>query len=283
MRTLLAGAFLSGCIFLVPLFVAPQDAAAKLVGAPAGFAGNYEDNGEPRTCLVCHFEGNGGEGSVSIDVPEGVEPGDTVSVTVTVSGLQEDGRQGFELAVEDTDGDPFVGEFDLAGSTNVRFPNNADSTRHEVTHTQAGTALSTWTVNWIAPGDLDGDVTFYAAGNAANADEAPGGDYIYTTTAVLPVTVDAEDAPSGGAFSLSSVSPNPVRSTARTTLAVDEPGMVTARLLDARGRTVRILEAGELGAGTHEILIEAQNLAAGNYVVLVDAPDGVLHRMLTVL
>lgn len=284
MQSLITGILCSLGILLVPLFVTPQNASAKLEGAPAGFAGNYEDQpGEPRTCLVCHFEGNGGDGSVSIDVPGSVEPGDTVAISVTVSGLQENGRQGFELAVEDAEGDPFIGEFDLAGSTNIRYAAGADSTKHEVTHTEAGTALSTWTVNWIAPDDLDGDVTFYAAGNAANADEAPGGDYIYTTTAVLPVTIDAEDDPGEGMFSLSPVWPNPVRSAARATLVLDEPGMVTARLLDTRGRIIRVLDVGKMSRGAHELPIDARNLAAGNYVILVDAPRGVLHRILTVL
>lgn len=286
MQGLIAGILCSLGILLIPLFVTPQNASAKLEGAPAGFAGNYEDQpGEPRVCVACHweYEVNSGPGSVSIDVPGSVESGDTVAVTVTVSGQQEDGRQGFELAVEDAQDDPLVGKFDLAGSTNIRYADGADSTGHEVTHTEAGTALSTWTVNWIAPDDLDGDVTFYAAGNAANADEAPGGDYIYTATAVLPVTIDTDGDAIDETVSLSPVWPNPVQSTARTTLTISDPGVVTARLLDSRGRLVRVLTAEEMARGDHDLSFDVQSLAAGRYVVLVDAPGGVLHRTLTVL
>lgn len=286
MRALLTVTLLSSCILLVPLFVTLQEATAYSSGAPASFAGNYEDQpGVPRTCVVCHdsYEVNEGPGSVAIDVPGEVAPGDTVAVTVTLTGLQEDGRQGFELAVENAEGDPYVGEFDLAGSTDIQFTVGSEEERHEVTHTLEGTALHSWTVNWIAPEKLADNVTFYAAANATNYNEKPSGDYIYTTTVVLPVTIDAEDSPGAGTFALSPVWPNPVQSMARTTLTVRDPGVVTARLLDSRGRLVRVLAVEEMARGDHELNVDVQSLAAGSYVILVDAPGGVLHRTLTVL
>src|SRR5262249_13884214 len=56
--------------------------------------------------------------------------------------------------------------------------------------TQQGTDLGTadgteWTFDWIAPNADVGPVTFYAAGNAANGDDIPLGDYIYTTIASI--------------------------------------------------------------------------------------------------
>ena len=63
-------------------------------------------------------------------------------------------------------------------------------------HTSAGTAQGTndenqWTVEWTAPDADIGPITFYAAGNAANADFGTAGDYIYTaqeeSTPPIPV------------------------------------------------------------------------------------------------
>ena len=56
-----------------------------------------------------------------------------------------------------------------------------------VEHTQAGTALrgdaGRWTVGWTAPaGNARGVVEFDVAGNAANDDDSPLGDFIYTHT-----------------------------------------------------------------------------------------------------
>ncbi|MBW3624913.1 MAG: hypothetical protein KY468_16045, partial [Armatimonadetes bacterium] len=42
----------------------------------------------------------------------------------------------------------------------------------------------TWSFQWTAPPQGSGNVTFYAAGNAANGNSSASGDFIYTTNAV---------------------------------------------------------------------------------------------------
>jgi hypothetical protein len=54
-----------------------------------------------------------------------------------------------------------------------------------IEHNLAGPVLSgdagRWMVRWTAPADGRGVVIFHAAGNAANDDDSPLGDFIYTT------------------------------------------------------------------------------------------------------
>src|SRR5262249_61152745 len=70
--------------------------------------------------------------------------------------------------------------------------------RTYIEHTFAGTAPSatnqgSWTFRWRAPATGAGRVTFYAAGNAANGNFSPGGEFIYTTTGGTPTA--AQPAP----------------------------------------------------------------------------------------
>lgn len=58
---------------------------------------------------------------------------------------------------------------------------------HNATSTFAGTAgPRTWEVEWTPPATDVGEVTFYAAGNAANAGNTNAGDNVYITTALVP-------------------------------------------------------------------------------------------------
>jgi flagellar hook assembly protein FlgD len=54
---------------------------------------------------------------------------------------------------------------------------------------------------------------------------------------------------------------------------------VWLRVLDARGRLVRVLASGPLDAGTHALTLDGGDqtgspLASGVYRVLLEAPDG---------
>jgi hypothetical protein len=56
--------------------------------------------------------------------------------------------------------------------------------RQYIGHNSADT-VNTWSFKWQAPSSYEGDITFYAAGNAANGDGGPGGDSIYTSSLTL--------------------------------------------------------------------------------------------------
>ena len=159
---------------------------------PSGKTGSVGDNGA--TCTGCH----GGSaipasGWVTSDIPiAGYAPGTTYTINViaTHSGALE---IGFEATAENSSG------------TNVGSLIVTDPTRTAIVGTDyighitdgvipIAADVNAWSFDWTAPGSGTGDVTFYAAINAANGDNATGGDVIYTST--LAVQEDA-GAPTG--------------------------------------------------------------------------------------
>ncbi len=136
-------------------------------------------------CSQCHIGNavNGGDGSLVISgVPAEYTPGTTYTLTVT---LQDPGqaRWGFELvALDQLDAN--------AGSLAAGGPDTQVSTdilgRQFVKHTSSGTHAGTldgpvsWTFDWKSPPAGTGTVSFFCAGNAADNDLSPSGDFIYT-------------------------------------------------------------------------------------------------------
>lgn len=149
-------------------------------GSPGGRTGSIGDNGN--TCTGCH----GGTatpmtGWITTNVPaNGYTPGQTYMITATGThtGVV---KFGFELTVEDSQGNK-VGTLQLAEPTRTKFTNSNDA----VTHTSAGNIPSgntnTWTMNWVAPAGIQGNVGIYAAFNAANGNGNTGGDIIYKSS-----------------------------------------------------------------------------------------------------
>ena len=286
LRTL-AGASAVAVLALAAVLVQPRPAATFPSGSPGGYDGSSMDEGMVRTCSSsgCHdsYALNSGTGSVSVDVPAAVQPGQTVPVTVTVvntttpaAGSATGRRQGFEVMVRDAAG-AVSGTIAITDAANTRLSFGADAS---VTHRTAGALRSTWTYNWTAP-DQPATVTFYAAGNAANGGDIPeqsgnnaSGDYIYTTRRTVNVgSVAAEGAPSAAvALALGAAHPNPVRTgAAAVRLTLAEAGEVRVRLVDGRGRTVRTVAAGRRAAGEALVVVRTDGLAPGLYFVVAEA------------
>ena len=168
-------------------------------GPPPGRTGGFGDT----TCQDCHQFGADPSGSLTINgVPDPYTPGQDYPITVTL-GMPGQQRWGFQLAARfQGDGSQTAGS--QAGLITVTDPDNTqiktvvngcDPTMDPtcvqfIEHTSTGTYLGTmdgpvsWTFTWTAPSDpTSGTVEFDAAGNAANGDGTPLGDYIYTTSA----------------------------------------------------------------------------------------------------
>ena len=282
-----ASLILLGAVVAIALIAAfPFLALSSSGGAPTGFSGPEQ------TCNACHGvfgEVNTGTGSVTITAPDTYVAGSTVSITVTVDNttppVGQNPIQGFMLSVRD-DTLGHVGEFDLDGSTLVRFGagNNPPEDSLWVTHTSSSNQMSSWTFLWIAPEDPPNIVTLYAAGNASDADGgASSGDFIYVTAhSMTRITVANEPDATPSVLSLDPLAPNPFRHDTETSYTLDRPATVRIVLRDGRGRTVRELENGPKEAGNHRLRISADGLSAGVYFLTVYGPDGATTRPLTV-
>jgi len=93
-------------------------------------------------------------------------------------------RAGFQLAARFTEGGAPAG---VLASTDARTNVRWDTLTHVgyIEHTAIGTDLrgdsGRWVVRWTAPSTARGAVSFNVAGNAANDDDSPLGDFIYAT------------------------------------------------------------------------------------------------------
>lgn len=152
-------------------------------GSIGGKSGSIGDNGS--TCTDCH----GGTatpmtGWITTTVPpEGYTPGQTYTITATGthSGVV---KFGFELTVEDSQGNK-VGTLVITDAARTHFTNS----NHAVTHTSAGNIpngnTNTWSMNWIAPTNVNGNIGIYAAFNAANGNGNTSGDIIYKSSTFI--------------------------------------------------------------------------------------------------
>jgi hypothetical protein len=144
----------------------------------------------------CHdmFAPDSGPGTLVIQAPASYAPGETYLIRVD---LAQEGqlRWGFQMTAIDellqaagtfatTDANTQVQDFSLLGTD-----------RSYISHSEVGTAAgqpsgNSWNVDWTAPAEDVGPVTFYAAGNAANNNDSQtggvGGDYIYTISITIP-------------------------------------------------------------------------------------------------
>ncbi len=142
-------------------------------------------------CTACHsdFNVNSGGGSVTITgLPTNYLPNQVVPVTVTVNHFDAV-IYGFELTAVDEQG-RFAGTL----INNLQTPQMqiqqgivGTETRDYIMHTLMGTAptqfhTKSWSFSWRAPATRVGRITLYAAGNGANSDQSPTGDYIYVNS-----------------------------------------------------------------------------------------------------
>jgi len=121
---------------------------------------------------------------ITSNIPfQGYTPGETYTITAT--GVHEGViKFGFELTAENDS--EKVGTFTLIDEERTKFTNNDMA----VTHTSDGNTpdgdVNSWQMDWTAPEDGVGEITFYAAFNAANGDLDTTGDQIYTSSLSVP-------------------------------------------------------------------------------------------------
>ncbi len=166
-----------------------HEVGAFIEGPPASLTGAPGE----QTCLVCHasFELGSGPGTLTINgLPANYTPNQEAQVTVRlrqedrvyygfqITALDQSGRQAGTLIVTDP------------ATTQPNSGVVGGNLRRYIQHTQQGAIPVVfdereWTFRWRAPATLVGPVTFYAAGNAADGNIEPTGDYIYATSATV--------------------------------------------------------------------------------------------------
>jgi uncharacterized protein (TIGR03437 family) len=230
---------------------------ADVTGADPRLTGAPGDN--QSACTSCHTGTalNAGGGSVKIVLPGGTTytPGTTQHIKVQVSDSAQR-RWGFELTAR-LASNPTSGQAGDLTATDANTRVICDNGRQKpcstaspvqfITHTLAGTQLGTtgsgsFEFDWTPPGTDVGNITLYAAGNAANGNNQNSGDHIYTTSVTLTPAAATTSNPAikatGGVVNAASFQPG---------IAQNSWVTITGTNLST---TTRTWSADELAAGT---------------------------------
>jgi hypothetical protein len=154
-------------------------------GSPGGRSGSPGDSGS--NCTACHLgTPQTATNWINSNIPaSGYVAGETYTITAsgTHSGV---GKFGFELTAEDATGNK-VGDFSITNTTETQLVNQNNAVTHTATGTTPAGDGKTWSMEWTAPDEPAGEVTFWAAFNAADGNGQNTGDVIYlTSSSVLP-------------------------------------------------------------------------------------------------
>lgn len=247
---------------VLPLLVVA--ATANRAGAPAFNTGAPGEG----TCMACHSSNslNDASGLLVIEAPSAYTPGASTDLLVRVERASSK-RFGFQITAKDAAGN-HVGTFNTS-APGIRL---TDTSTDHVTHDPAADATGSfeWTIPWEGPPTGAGEVTFYAAANAANGDFGTFGDFIFTTSlAVAEGSAVAVDRPAEmpSRLNVSAAYPNPAASQSVSIPYESGPERhVTLTLHDALGRVVfEMTGAG----GTGIFRVDTGALVPGIYLVRV--------------
>jgi hypothetical protein len=211
-------------LFILPLIAL---VVAFTGGPDAGYTGSPLDGTD---CTNCHTPGPASpvtDWFTSDIPPEGYAPGSTYTITISTIGATTS-KMGFQVTSETAS--TKAGLFVITNSTRTQL-----TAPHTVTHTAAGTdpvgTPNSWTMDWTAPVEGTGTVTFYAAINASDADGSNSGDQIYVAS------LEVSESNLGIAEldeRISSIYPNP----ATTLIRLDVPVYSQLDIYDNTGRAV---------------------------------------------
>jgi hypothetical protein len=235
-------------------------------GTPGQKSGSPGDGGS--TCVQCH----GGSavtpvsGWITTDIPaNGYTAGTTYNVWLTAHHAGAV-RYGFEMTAEDN-ANAKKGAFIVTNSVQNQlvFGNS-----NAITHTGNGITPSndsiTWSFQWTAPATGTGNITLYAAINAANGNNGTSGDMIYTTTASLTeLIVTAIDNPLAEELT---IYPNPAISTLNVKGLNDD--VTSVILINSVGQEVR-----NMAPNSSELTMDVNNLESGLYFLNIVSAENV--------
>ena len=169
---------LKHCFYFIIIYLSLICISLSNSGGPSGNVANNAPS--YNNCTQCHYGSvNSGGGSASVlGLPSGgYIPGESYTLTVSVSGSNERGY-GFQMASQV--GNDNAGNFSLGSASE-----NAELNGNRVQHSTR-TVSGEWIIEWLAPSSDIGDITFSVSGLATGGNSSTGGDNVYTNAVTLP-------------------------------------------------------------------------------------------------
>lgn len=156
-----------------------------VTGVPAG-----SDLLAEMTCHSCHATSPlnpDAQGQVRLEgVPDHYEGGRRYELVFVVEHPATDRlRWGFQLTAVDANSLRGVGRLAVIDPATTQLSEDGIGGRHYIGHSYSGTGVGEtggmrWPLAWEAPPEARGEVAFFGSANAANADGAKEGDWIFT-------------------------------------------------------------------------------------------------------
>ncbi|HMQ47305.1 MAG TPA: T9SS type A sorting domain-containing protein [Saprospiraceae bacterium] len=176
-------------------------------------------------------------------------------------------RNGFQILALD-ENNQNTGSWQLSDPERMKIISGIGlPNRKYVTHTAAGNQQTEWTLDWKAPANNSGTVTFYASVNATNDNGLNTGDEVYTGS--LAVAFTEPNAVAQPTLPPFQVYPNP----AHAVVWVDIPahlGHISINILDLNGATSGRFEFASGGLEALPI----DHLPAGIYWIKMENEAG---------
>jgi hypothetical protein len=243
----------------------------------AGIAA-FVQSPDESNCTDCHGGTvNSGSGSLVISSPTLKDwkytPGQTYEMNVTVAqtGITLFGFSIEALTSAGTDAGSFVIIDDT--QTHIDSSDVSGTMRKSMTHSFNGGRTNdshTFVFKWTAPATDIGPVTFYSAGNAANANNLNSGDFIYTKSQVItPASVGITKL---DATSLDvQLFPNPTKDKLAIHAAVNDK--LTVSIYDLQGNL--LIRKENIFSKS---FIDVSALSAGTYFTKIETLSGVAFK-----
>lgn len=247
-------------VLVTSLLLFQQQVKSYSSGAPTATSGAPGET----SCAAggCHNSWeNSGPGSLTINInPDNYVPGTVHSISVSIIDTSKV-KYGFQLTGVDQNGKT-VGSFTSTGGLLVQ----PGFEKQYVGHQGAGTN-SSWSILWHAPANAVGEITFYASGNAADGDQTPNGDNIYTTQ--LTVKPDSlykalSQVDEAGIVAF----PNPAKERLNLFYKIENRTSMQLDIVSIEGKIVKQIFYGDKTKGVYrENIAIPPELATGIYFV----------------
>jgi len=234
-------------------------------GSPGGRTGSTTDASTCATNGGCHASGTSStieQDMIATDIPEsGYELGMTYTVTVSpeLAGVNV---WGFEIMAENGDGTG-IGTF--ANNDQVNTKDDGIRATHKFASTTS-TGGQTWTMEWTAPMESSGEITFYAAALAANGNGNTNGDDVVINSIVVSENTTASINRLANIDA--QIYPNPVTEALTITGYSNFDATVSILTLDGK----------VLSEAPFAQKISVVELTSGTYILKIDEPDGFVTK-----
>ncbi|MBP7507613.1 MAG: T9SS type A sorting domain-containing protein [Prolixibacteraceae bacterium] len=211
---------------------------------------------DKETCAQCHTGALNPVEWISTNIPAaGYVSGEKYTVTLSASDAAAQ-KIGFEITAESAGGKQ--ANFVITDDTKTKLVNGNKSVTHKSAGITPVNGSITWSFDWIAPAAGTGDVTFYAAINAANGNGSTSGDKIYTSKLTVAES-KTNNVDSKGSIKFN-VYPNP----AKERLNIESESIISSIVIyDLNGKIV--LTQNNINSNRTAINIE--NIRPGIHLV----------------